>query len=288
MNDLKTKAKEALQRLTQLDAREVTPRLTLLLLVLYGGSYWDLKVPTVIVAALGMIAPPLARKWWYWAIITVIVGFATVPRLYVVDNHKVLMLWWCFALTVSMRAESRLRWNARLLIGLCFVLAAGWKFATLDFVDGSFLHHTMLADGRFATFSRLVAGVSSDALRENADMLGRLYAGQLTSVNLADSGASDTIAVGMTIWTLIIEGFIGISFLLANRSVHLRWARNVALVGFIATTYPIATVIGFGWLLTIMGYAQCRRSEAPAKIAYLVIFIMLQVYMVPWTHVLDL
>lgn len=276
-----------IREIAAIDRRDIAPRLTLLLLVLYGSKFWDLHVPTVILAAFGMILPRLSRSPWYWASLTGIIAIGTIPRIYVVDNHKVLMIWWCVALTLSTRSEAILGRNARLLIGLCFVLATFWKLVTPDFVDGSFMHHTLLCDGRFVDLARLAAGVSPASLAENALRLERLYASETTSIRLLDSAMCDGFAIGMTWWTVIVEGSIGVCFLGAERWPALARARNVILPFFMIATYPVATVIGFGWLLAILGYAQCRRFEWRARLLYLAVFVILQLYLVPWAQVLD-
>ena len=275
------------RQIASLDRRDIAPRLTLLLLVLYGSKFWDLHVPTVILAAFGMVLPRLSRSRWFWATLTAIIAIGTIPRVYVVDNHKVLMIWWCVALTLSTRSEAILGRNARLLIGLCFALATLWKAITPDFVDGSFMHHTLLCDGRFADMARLAAGVSPASLAENALRLERLYASEATSIRLLDSAACDAFAVGMTYWTILVEGLIGVCFLGAARWPLLARARNVVLPFFMIATYPVATVIGFGWLLAILGYAQCRKDEWRSRLLYLAVFVILQLYLVPWARVLD-
>ncbi len=273
--------------IARIDPRDVAPRLTLLLLVLYGSKFWDLRVPTVILAAFGMILPRLSRNPWYWGALTTVIAVGTIPRLYVVDNHKVLMVWWCVALTLSTRSEATLGRNARLLIGLCFALATFWKAITPDFMNGSFMHHTLLCDGRFADLARLGAGVSPAALAENALRLEQLYASETTVIRLLDSATCDVLALGMTYWTILVEGLIGLCFLAAVRCPVLGHARNLVLPFFMIATYPVATVIGFGWLLAILGYAQCRKDEWRSRLLYLAVFVILQLYLVPWARVFD-
>jgi hypothetical protein len=63
------------------------------------------------------------------------------------------------------------------------------------------------------------------------------------------------------------------------------WAgrlRNWLLMLFITSTYPIATVIGFGWLLALMGLAQCNRRKGRAALGYIVVFALMQIYLLPW------
>jgi hypothetical protein len=285
-------AREGLLRWRELllvaDTRVTAARLTLLLLVLYGEQHWDFKVPTIMLAALGMAAPPLARQWWYWLTLAAIQASGLAGRLYLVDNHKVLMLYWTLALALSMRDPQALALQARRLVGLCFAFATFWKATTTEFVDGSFLHFTMLTDERFANFARIVGGVAPEVLAADKALVSSVHDGRQVAVQLLDTGASDVLASLATWWTLATEGSIALLFLLDPRAASLRALRNIALVSFISLTYPIATVIGFGWLLTIMGYAQTRRQERAARLAYLCVFLALQLYLIPWTRALGL
>jgi len=67
---------------------------------------------------------------------------------------------------------------------------------------------------------------------------------------------------------------------LEQRESRLRaaWWRNGLLLLFVAAVYAIAPVIGFGSVLTAMGYAQCREDERRWRIAFLLGFILLQAY----------
>jgi hypothetical protein len=64
-------------------------------------------------------------------------------------------------------------------------------------------------------------------------------------------------------------------------------ARHVALVLFCATTYALAPVAGFGWLIATMGLAQCRPGQRPLRMAYITVFVLILLYAeIPWTGVL--
>ena len=80
-----------------------------------------------------------------------------------------------------------------------------------------------------------------------------------------------------------VAGGIALAFLLPIPMLH-RW-RNFLLVAFCCTTYPIATVMGFGWVLCILGFVQCEKSERSGRIVFLVTFIMMQIFSIPWSQV---
>ncbi len=280
----------ALLSMRRLETPFVVSMLTLLLLVLYSAEYWDVKVPMAVFCASGMVVRRLAINPYYWAAITVVLMLGTLSRVYNVDNHKVLMSWWCLALTLyhGRRTALPLRVNARLLIGLCFALAVAWKVGNPGYVDGGFFEHTLLSDGRFRKFMHFVTGLSPAVAARNAAAYRDFSRGDAGECVFGSNEAVALLADGLTWWTVAIETLIAMAFLLPERKNPLfRW-RNAVMIGFLATTYSVATVIGFGWLLAIMGLAQCRPTETRARIGYLAAFVALQVFLVPWGSVLKL
>ena len=55
-------------------------------------------------------------------------------------------------------------------------------------------------------------------------------------------------------------------------------ARHALLLLFCATTYAVAPVEGFGWLLIAMGVAQCDRERVFTRALYLVVYALILVY----------
>ena len=61
----------------------------------------------------------------------------------------------------------------------------------------------------------------------------------------------------------------------------------MALVLFCVTTYALAPVAGFGWLIATMGLAQCRPNQRTLRVAYITVFLLILLYSeIPWTGVL--
>ncbi len=66
-------------------------------------------------------------------------------------------------------------------------------------------------------------------------------------------------------------------FLLARRRRTRQWA-EIALLLFVATTYVLAPVIGFGWVLLLLGLAQTSFSTRVAHVLYPALFIGIPVF----------
>ena len=59
------------------------------------------------------------------------------------------------------------------------------------------------------------------------------------------------------------------------------------LLVFCVTTYALAPVAGFGWLLAVMGLAQCHPNQRMLRGAYVAVFVLILLYSeIPWAGVL--
>lgn len=155
-----------------------------------------------------------------------------------------------------------------------------------DFVDGRFFHYELLVDDRFREIAVLVGRMTSEQIEMNSFALRQLYSplsDTIVRVNLDDTALIRSTASAMTIWTLVIEGAVALCFL-APRRLWLPRVRDFALLIFVVTTYFAANVIGFGWLLIIMGFSQSddRPHRNWLPLAYLGAFQLLEIYHVPW------
>jgi len=63
--------------------------------------------------------------------------------------------------------------------------------------------------------------------------------------------------------------------------------RDIFLIIFCVTTYAVATVQGFGWLLIAMGVAQSDPGKWKIRIAYIAVYVLIIFYKeVPWIDLL--
>jgi len=54
--------------------------------------------------------------------------------------------------------------------------------------------------------------------------------------------------------------------------------RDPCLLLFLATTYAVATVVGFGWVLAGMGLAQ-----SASRLPYVAVLLLIEAYTAPWS-----
>ena len=268
----------------------VLPLLTVVLLLTAAPDQWYLSGPLVAVFALGVVY----RRWLasppFWYVVATLLGTTVYLNWETSDNHKYLFVYWCLALcsAFSLPAEQQsaaLATSSRWLIGLCMLLAAIWKFSMADYRDSSFFQFTLLTDERFAHFTAAVAGVPQNVLADNRLLEtllreGHLVGASIQSVALGSSPAITSIAWLMTGWTVLIEGLLAIAFLAPDRR-GVATARNVLLLIFAVTTYLIAPVRGFGWMLMLLGAAQCEERDRGFRPLYLGAILLIQAYTLP-------
>lgn len=256
-------------------------RVTLLLLVLYGAEMWQQEIPVTIWAAVGLVYAPALDSRLFWACLALFQYLSIAPHLYVLDNHQLLMAYWTAALACAGRNSRLLQLHSRLLLGLCFFLAFVWKLLGGEYLDGSFLEYTMLTDERFFYFARWIGGVDQGDLLTNTARLHSLFEGETAYVSILGSPRATLVAWVGSYWTLVSEGMIAFAFLRIGGDTLWRWRHGI-LLQFMIATYPVATVIGFAWLLTIMGWVQCGKTERGWLVAYAVLLALLQLFRVPW------
>ncbi|MEM7050136.1 MAG: hypothetical protein AAF604_10765 [Acidobacteriota bacterium] len=283
--------------LRNIDPLDLAPRLTLILLILYAGNYWYLTVPLRVLCIGALLYRPIYRSGVFWFLATCFLVASNYQNWYVIDNHKYLMTYWTLVLTIiffhrgTERQRSLLANNARLLIGLCMVFATFWKIISPDYLDGSFFRHTLLTDGRFGSVAEAVGGLDPEDFYRNDRLEKTLLVGTrdqriIEQVQLASTPRLDATATFLTWWTIGIEGLIGLIFLLPARwGPPVVW-RHALLLLFAVTTYSVATVIGFGWLLIIMAIAHVPKENHRLRLAYVGVFLLMLVYTGSWASLL--
>ncbi len=240
----------------------------------------------------GLVWPGLRRSRLLWLYLAVVVVWARIPLLLVMDNHHFLIAYWCIAMAACLLAEPRrpdalVARNARLLVGLAMAFAVFAKLRSGEFADGSFFEFLLLAGDRFAAFSELVLRVPAADLVANRQAVASLLtpsvsADWVSEVALRGPERVHVVALGLALWTLAIESVAAVAFLWPGRGARVRAVRHGALLTFAVTTYSIATVGAFAWILLILGVAQCEEDERLARFGYSAAFLLVLVYTLPW------
>lgn len=272
------------------------PLLTLVLLLTATPDQWYLRGPLVALFALGVVYRRWLRTPQFWYVVATLLGTTVYLNWESSDNHKYLFVYWCLALCGAFslprsQQQQALAVSSRWLLALCMLLAVAWKLAMPDYRSGAFFQYTLLADERFAHFTSLTAGLSPPALTDNRALRELICSGQLrgcdvSSVLFGSAAAIPALAQAMTWWTVAIEAALGIAFLLPDRR-STALLRNSLLLLFAGTTYFIAPVRGFGWMLMLLGLGQCDDRDRNFRPLYLAAIVLIQAYTLPVAAVIE-
>jgi hypothetical protein len=280
-------------------ALDLVATMTLILLLIYSEGVWFVRLPLTLLAIAALLFPGLRldRRLWLTAALVLLAG--NLWTWYDADNHQYVIAYWCLALALALgagtggaastrSANDSLAQSARWIVGLSFLFATAWKLHAPDYLDGTFFHFALLADSRFHDLSVWLGDLRLAELQANRTALETLLhpAGDLTAVEFSGSTGIRRLAVGMTWWTVAIEALVAAAFLSPAGSLPYR-IRDGLLLAFILTTYLFAPVTGFGWVLLVMGFAQTPRGATARRLAYVALFLALQLYRAPWPRLVD-
>jgi hypothetical protein len=266
--------------------------LTAIVLLLRPLDVWWLAPFVLAAACLSLVVRAVRRAPLTWLLIAALVGARVVAVWPLSDNHIYLLAYWCLAIGLALStgpSATTLSASSRWLLAAAFVMAVMWKAVlSPDYTDGRFFRVTLLTDERFADAALVFGGLSREQMAQNRAFLEPLPEGAalLDPPAFVEPPRLRAFA-GIATWGgLFLEAVIATAFLLPAD----RWgglARHASLVTFCLTTYALAPVAGFGWLLATMGLAQCRVDQSWIRGGYLAVFIVILLYTeFPWAGVL--
>jgi hypothetical protein len=260
-------------------------RLTVLILLLRPMGPWWIGPLLLAIAVLALVFPRVlfAPGTWFG------LAFLTVARILqdwpLADNHIYLLAYWCLAIGLALgscNAISALGRSSRLLIGLAFLFAVMWKVVlSPDYLDGRFFRATYLTDPRFENVTGFVGGLTNDQLAESREYMRPLPEGSVRAeVPRLHDTPSFTALVFFSTWvTVVLEALCAIFFLIPLRDRSSTVA-HVLLLLFCVTTYAVAPVAGFGWLLLTMGLASVSPEHRSLRTAYVIGWLLVLAYFV--------
>lgn len=271
--------------------------LIVILMFMNDNGYLSIFIP--VIAIPGILFEKVRENKFYWLLLSLFAcTFYLVLDLFgYVPNHKHIFAYLIIAVTIAMFLKEDknpllfLQNQSKIIIGLCFLFASIGKFLAPEFLNGSFFEFTNSSDPRFFGFTSLIGDVDLNLLKQNETNLNALVNTITTTQTYLLNGTENIRSFGLIIsyWTIFIEGMIAISFCLPNKFKISKY-RNIFLVVFILTTYPIATVTGFAIILTLMGFIQSLNYESKPtnySLFYLLVFILLPLNYFPFTRLLE-
>lgn len=261
-----------------LDAFQISSALLLLALVTHPP---DGTPPLArIVLGIGLVLPVVSRRFaTFWFVAFVLFLTSPLERAWLtLDNHEVLQVYWLGAFVLSRFADRPfevLRVTARWTLALVFVFATAWKLIAPDFADGSAVEFLFNVEERVGDTAAAIGLQDHDQVADNWEGLAAWRdPTQVPEAVAADVGeALHRVSLGFAWLTIAVEGLVALAFLLPL-SLHRRWLRDAALLGFVLVTYPLAPVLPFAWLLLSIGAMQSSLTPKARNRAYTLTFLV--------------
>lgn len=252
--------------------------MSLLLVLLYTTTV------VTILAIAGLLYRPLARHPLFWLAIAALMALTMIRTWFNLFNHDYVIFYWAMLLGIALwwrRPDDILAGASRLILGSLFLFAVLWKASAPEFPNGAFFEFTLMTDPRFQVVGEVLGGVPTDASEEHRRALSEWAEPGLDPpepVDLRSGALLPAISQAMAAWTISIESLVAILFLLPSRFSLSRWAEPVLII-FILSTYVLAPVVGFGWVLILLAMASTTLPRPIAHVFYPLTFVAL----VPFT-----
>ena len=268
---------------------EVVLAVTLVLALNFGLRRTLVEIASQAAILAILIRPALIRNPLLWFGLAAIATASLTWVWTIADNREWLFVYWLWVafLAVAVRdeplAERVLRSSARFFIVFVFLTAAFQKASSPTYMSGEMFEFKLLNDSRFTTFSQLL-GVDT-----SISVAAKLAFSQLESATI--EFADNTVLVPSTDWVhtlamaimwydLLIQVAIGVLFAFRRQLTDI--LGHFCLLFFIFTTYIPATVPGFGWTITIFGFATTKDKLPRFATAYAMAFVAILLYQLPW------
>ena len=148
----------------------------------------------------------------------------------------------------------------------------------------------LMTDARFFNVANWLARIPEESIVGNHQLLADLVhhvgasaevSGPPAPVQLTASSALHPIALFLTWWTVAIESTLAALFLWPNAPRSVRLAQHGVLLLFLVTTYSVATVVGFAWILIAMAMARTEPDEVGVRLAYAFGLLLILAYETP-------
>ncbi|KAA1244249.1 hypothetical protein [Aquimarina sp. RZ0] len=265
-------------------SEELIFKFSLVLLVLDGSTGWGLDIFMRITCALMLAFSHYSNNKILWLIISLLLLFFNSLQFYILDNHKILFVYWVLLITSYLWTDKDLKYlrsNAKILIGLVMFFAVFQKIIN-GFGSPGFLHGRFLFDSRFMLVTHFIIDTPYEVLANNRNSISIL---NLLPINNSFVKLSSTTFMGYILYSfqlfgLVFEGLVASLFLFSkNNSI----AKDIALLIFCIGTYFIFPVIGFSSILLILGIAQ---SSIKMRKFYIITFVIIQFIKVPWQEII--
>jgi hypothetical protein len=262
---------------------------TLFLAAIFGFASWYYAFAAQLALLTVLLMPSTAKRPALWGLVAIMATITVVLERDLADNHKYLLCYWLWVMCIAHIPEERefgdriIRFNARFFLIFIFLGAALQKFVSSSYMSGAMFELNLLVDERFKAFGHLI-GIDANLAQESLRRLILLQNpyGQVidNKILLLPDGHVHLAAELITFYDFYVQVTIGALLLFR------RWTTDLIAHGlllfFIFTTYIPAPVFGFGFTLSVLGFALAKERSQGLSAAYLLSMVAVLAYQVPW------
>ena len=268
---------------------EVVLAATMVLVLSFGFQEPIFKIASQVAIFAFIIRPELVRNPVIWFGLAVIATISLMLAWTSADNHKYLFVYWLWVVffAVAVRdeplAERVLRSSARFFLVFVFLLAAIQKVLSPSYMSGEMFEIKLLKDDRFQAFAQLLGvdpSLFSSAKVAFVQLQSPLTEFVDNTVVVPTTELVHSLAIWITWYDLVIQVAIGVLFVFRRKFTDI--LGHFCLLFFIFTSYLPAPVFGFGWTLTIYGFAITKGKFPRLAVTYIVAFVSILLYQLPW------
>ncbi len=277
------------QTLAEIRKADSVAYLTLFLVAVFGFTSWYFALAGQLALLAVLLVPSLAKRPALWGLLAIVGSITLVLERDLADNHKYLLCYWLWVMCLAHIPDGReqrdeiIRFNARFFLIFIFLGAAVQKFVSSSYMSGAMFELELLLDGRFQAFAQLTgmdAGLGVESVRRLL-LLSNPYVQVVDSkIMLLPDDRVHLVANLITLYDFYVQVAIGVLLLFRRAATDI--AANVLLLFFIFTTYIPAPVLGFGFTLSVLGYALVKERSQWLSALYLLSTVAVLFYQIPW------
>jgi hypothetical protein len=278
-------SRDSWRRLDDLDPLRAGAGLLLTVHAFHGIGVAYCQVTVMAIVAVCLVSSRALLQPVTWWLLVATSAIALADQWALADNHKFLLLYATLALaqavTWSGDGLALLSRSSRYLLIFVFTASAAQKLLSQPFLRGDVFEYLLLTDARMTGLSALL-GIPAAVVQRNGDALSCARSAAPVDGAILLAGGTPLVAAAAEFFTtadVALPAFAAVGLL--ARSRPLRSAGYLATIVFIATTYAVAPVYGFGWLLCVLGYWASADDRPRDARLFLAAYALLIVYHLP-------
>jgi len=261
---------------------------SLLVIVCHFGFDNGMKDVSVLLGVSALLFPRIVYSPYSWFLLFGMQSIDVYLDYGAKANHGWVMWYWSMAITCSFFVNSDTRKvvlhsNARWLLIIVMMVAVFWKAISPVYMSGDFFHRNLVSNPLMTQFTALVTDLDREQVDLNSKqrivMMSQVQPSAYNIYGFATTEFTKFLALITTWWVLLIELVVGFLLLLYNKRADMY--AHLFHLWFILVAYAAAPIVGFGWILLVLGYSLLEGDQKRLKLSYYFVGVCMCVYGLP-------